>query len=158
VGGALPDAAIALNKVLGKLYWGNGPLPIPGFYNKVRPLGDKERAAVRKLPWDDKKFREEVGVVPSARYAMEEGLSVYEQTWRRPAVTVIAQEASSLKGASNQVLPKATAILSCRIVPDMDPGEVVKQIQAYLAADAPWGVEVKVEQLGAHCNWWMTDP
>ena len=46
------------------------------------------------------------------------GLGVYEQTWRRPAVTVIAQEASSIKGASNQVLPKATAIVSCRIVPD----------------------------------------
>jgi acetylornithine deacetylase/succinyl-diaminopimelate desuccinylase-like protein len=157
-GGALPDAALALNKVLAKLYWENGPLPIPGFYDKVRPLTEKEKAAVRKLPWDDRKFREEVGVVPSAKYALETGLNVYEQTWRRPAITVIAQEASSLKGASNQVLPKASAILSCRIVPDMDPMDVVKQLQAFLAADAPWGVEVKVSQLGAHCNWWMTDP
>src|SRR5205814_388582 len=84
---------------------------------------------------------EDVEVVPSARYAMEDGLSVYEQTWRRPAVTVIAQEASSIKGASNQVLPKASAIVSCRMVPDMDAGEVVRQLQAYLSADAPWGVE-----------------
>lgn len=158
VGGALPDAALALNKVLAKLYWGNGKLPVPGFYDKVRPLTDKERAAVRKLPWDDAKFRTEVGVVPGAKYAMEDGLSMYEQTWRRPAVTVIAQEASSLKGASNQVLPKASAIVSCRIVPDMDPADVVAQLKAYLEADAPWGVEVKVNQLGAHCNWWMTDP
>jgi acetylornithine deacetylase/succinyl-diaminopimelate desuccinylase-like protein len=157
-GGALPDAAIALNVVLSRLYWGNGKVPVPGFYDKVRPLTDKERAAVRKLPWDDGKFRTDVGVVPSARYAMENGLGVYEQTWRRPAVTVIAQEASSLKGASNQVLPKATAIVSCRIVPDMDPEEVVRQMQAYLQADAPWGVEVAVTQLGAHCKWWMTDP
>ncbi|HET6575054.1 MAG TPA: M20/M25/M40 family metallo-hydrolase [Fimbriiglobus sp.] len=157
-GGALPDAAIALNKVLAKLYWENGPLPIPGFYDKVRPLTDKERAAIRKLPWNEAKFREELGVVPSARLVMEDGLSFYEQTWRRPAVTVIAQEASSLKGASNQVLPKASAIVSCRIVADMQPEEVVKQLQAYLSANAPWGVEVKVAHLGAHCNWWMTDP
>ncbi len=157
-GGALPDAAIALNKVLSRLYWENGPLPIPGLYDKVRPLTDKERAAIRKLPWDEAKFREEIGVVPSARLVMEDGLSMYEQTWRRPAVTVIAQEASSLKGASNQVLPKASAIVSCRIVADMEPEEVVKQLHAYLSADAPWGVEVKVTQLGAHCNWWMTDP
>jgi acetylornithine deacetylase/succinyl-diaminopimelate desuccinylase-like protein len=158
VGGALPDAALALNVVLAKLFWGNGKLPVPGFYDKVRPLTDKERTAIRKLPWDDEKFRKEVGVLPSAKYALEEGLSVYEQTWRRPAVTVIAQEASSLKGASNQVLPKAAAIVSCRIVPDMDPAEVVKQLQAYLQADAPWGVEVKVTQHGAGCGWWMTDP
>ncbi len=158
VGGALPDAALALNVVLAKLFWGNGKLPIPGFYDKVRPLTDKERTAMRKLPWDDDKFRKEIGVLPSAKYALEEGLGVYEQTWRRPAVTVIAQEASSLKGASNQVLPKASAIVSCRIVPDMDPADVVKQLQAYLQADAPWGVEVKVTQHGAGCNWWMTDP
>lgn len=157
-GGVLPDAAIALNKVLSKLYWGNGPIPVPGLYDKVRPLTDKERAAIRKLPWNEAKFREEIGVVSSAKFATEDGLSMYEQTWRRPAVTVIAQEASSLKGASNQVLPKASAIVSCRIVADMEPEEVVRQLQAYLSADAPWGVEVRVAQLGAHCNWWMTDP
>ena len=48
-GGALPDAAIALNNILGRLYWDNGPLPIDGYYNKVRPLTDKERTAFRKL-------------------------------------------------------------------------------------------------------------
>lgn len=158
VGGALPDAALALNKVLAKLFWGNGPVPIPALYDKVRPLTERERAAMRRLPWNEAKFRADVGVVSSARFTTEEGLSFYEQTWRRPAVTVIAQEASSLKGASNQVLPKASAIVSCRIVADMEPEEVVRQLQAYLSADAPWGVEVKVAQLGAHCNWWMTDP
>ena len=70
------------------------------------------------------KFRKDLGVragVPGSRWRT--GCSVYEQTWRRPAVTVIAQEASSIKGASNQVLPKASAIVSCRIVPDQEPGE-----------------------------------
>ena len=157
-GGALPDAALALNVVLSKLYWGHGPLKIPGYYDSVRVLTDKERAAFRKLPWDDAKFRQEIGVLPGAKFAMEEGYGVYESTWRRPSVTVIAQEASSLKGASNQVLPKASAIVSCRIVPDQDPAEVVKQLQDYLQADAPWGVEVKVTQHGAGCKWWMTDP
>ena len=157
-GGALPDAALALNVVLSKLYWGNGPLKIPGYYDSVRVLTDKERAAFRKLPWDDAKFRQEIGVLPGAKFAMEEGYGVYESTWRRPSVTVIAQEASSLKGASNQVLPKASAIVSCRIVPDQDPAEVVRQLQDYLQADAPWGVEVKVTQHGAGCKWWMTDP
>ena len=43
-------------------------------------------------------------------------------------MTVIAQEASSIKGASNQVLPKAAAIVSCRIVPDQDPKQVFEQL------------------------------
>ncbi len=157
-GGALPDAALALNVVLARLFWGNGPLDIPAFYESVRGLTDKERAAFRKLPWDDAKFRTEIGVLPGAKFAMETGNSVYETTWRRPSCTVIAQEASSIKGASNQVLPKASAIVSCRIVPDQVPEQVVKQLRDVLQADAPWGVDVKVTQHGAGCNWWMTDP
>lgn len=157
-GGALPDSALALNKVLSKLYWGDGPVPVPGFYDNVRPMTDKEKAAFKKLPWDDRKMRHELGMVPSARLATEAGLGVYEQTWRRPSVTIIAQEASTIKGASNQVLPQARAIVSCRIVPDMDPIKVASQLKAFLEADAPWGVEVKVTPHGAPCQWWMTDP
>lgn len=157
-GGAVPDAALALNVVLSKLFAPNAPLPVPGLYDSVRPTTDKEKAAFRKLPWDDAKFRKELGVLPGAKFAMEDGLSVYEQTWRRPSTTVIAQEASSIKGASNQVLPKAAAIVSCRIVPDQKPAEVVAQMQAYLSANPPYGCEVKVTQHGAGGDWWMTDP
>jgi len=157
-GGALADAAIALNMILGRLYWGNGPLPIDGYYNKVRQLTEKERAAFRKLPGDESKWRKDCGVLPGTRFAMETGLNVYEQTWRRPAITVIAQEASTIKGASNQVLPTASALVSCRIVPDQDPKEVFEQLRAHLTKDPPWGVEVKVEQAGGPVDWWMTDP
>jgi cysteinylglycine-S-conjugate dipeptidase len=157
-GGSVPDAALALNAVLGRLYWKNGPLPIPGYYDRVRPMTDKEKAATRKLPFDEAAFRREIGLVPSVRLAMEAGLNEYEQTWRRPAVTVIAQEASSIKGASNQVLPKASALVSCRLVPDQDPREAFDQLAAFLTADAPWGVEVTVTPHGPPVNWWMTDP
>jgi len=92
------------------------------------------------------------------KFANEKGCHPYEQTWRRPAVTIIAQEASSIKGASNQVLPVASAVVSCRIVPDQEPAEVFQQIKDFLLKDPPWGVEVKVKKLGPSVNWWMTDP
>lgn len=157
-GGSVPDAAIALNAILGRLYSANRPLPIPGFYDRVRVLTEKERQAFRKLPFDAEKFKNEIGMVSSARFAMENGLTHYEQTWRRPAVTVIAEEASSIKGASNQVLPKAAALVSCRMVPDQDPQQVLEQLTAFFTADPPWGVEVKVTPHGPPVNWWMTDP
>ncbi|HZV03516.1 MAG TPA: M20/M25/M40 family metallo-hydrolase [Gemmataceae bacterium] len=157
-GGALADAALALNIVLSRLYWGNGPLPIPHFYDKVRPLTPREREAIVHLPFEEAKVREDLGILPEVRFALEGNTSVYEQTWRKPAVTVIAQEASSIKGASNQVLPSAKAIVSCRIVPDQDPQEVYEQLKAVLTADPPWGVRVTVKQLGQAVKWWMTDP
>jgi len=157
-GGALPDAAIALNTILGRLYWDNGPLPIPGFYDQVRPLTEKERAAFNRLPFDEQKFRDSIGMVPGAKFAIEMGYNDYGQTWRRPAITVIAQEASSIKGASNQVLPTASAILSCRIVPDQKPEHVLEKLTAFLTTNPPWGCEVRVTHLGPPVEWWMTDP
>jgi cysteinylglycine-S-conjugate dipeptidase len=91
------------------------------------------------------------------RFATEHGVHPYEQTWRNPSATVIALEASSIKGASNQVLPKASAIVSCRIVPDQEPQEVYEQLKTFLTKDPPWGVQVTVKPAG-DVKWWMTDP
>ncbi len=156
-GGMLADAALALNVILSRLYWDHGPLPIPHFYDKVRPLTDAERQMFRSLPGDEAKWRRDMGVLPHVQFATEANQHAHEQTWRRPSITIIAQEASSIKGASNQVLPRAAAIVSCRIVPDQDPADVFEQIQAFLTTDPPWGVQVTVKPHGA-VKWWMTDP
>jgi acetylornithine deacetylase/succinyl-diaminopimelate desuccinylase-like protein len=156
-GGALADAALALDVILARLYWDHGKLPIPHFYDKVRPMTQKERQALKSLPGDEAKWRKDFGILPSVRFATEKNCHPYEQTWRKPAITIIAQEASSIKGASNQVLPKASAIVSCRIVPDQDPDQVFQQIKAFLTKDPPWGVKVTVQPQGT-VKWWMTDP
>ena len=113
---------------------------------------------MRSLPFDENKLRRDLGILPNVRLALEKGSQLYEQTWRKPAVTVIAQEASSIKGASNQVLPKASAIVSCRIVPDQDPNQVFQQLHDFLIKDPPWGVKVTVKPFGPPVKWWMTDP
>lgn len=158
VGGALADAALALNVLLARLHWGNGPLPIPHFYDRLRKLGPRERQSLAALPGSEAKWREDCGVLPGVRFSTENGTSIYEQTWCKPSITIIAQEASSLKGASNQVLPSASAIVSCRIVPDQEPAEVFEQIKAVLVQDPPWGVRVNVKPYGPPVKWWMTDP
>jgi acetylornithine deacetylase/succinyl-diaminopimelate desuccinylase-like protein len=157
-GGALADAALALDVLLARLYWDRGPLPVPGLYDRVRPLTASERQTIAALPGEEARFREELGILPGVSFTTEQGSNVYEQTWRKPAVTVIAQEASSIKGASNQVLPRAAAIVSCRIVPDQDPDEVFEHLKAVLTKDPPWGVQVTVKPAGRPVKWWMTDP
>ena len=158
VGGALADAAIALNVILARLYSEKGAIPVPGLYDDVRPLTALEKAAFEKLPTDDGRLRQELGVLDGVSLAIEPGRTFYEQTSRRPALTVIAQEASSLKGASNQVLSKASAIVSCRLVPDQDPAKVVKAVTAFLTANPPWGAKVSVTLRDQPNPWWMVDP
>lgn len=157
-GGALPDAAIALNKILGRLCWDNGPLPVPGMYDGVRKLTEAEKQDFAKLPAEEEAWRTNYGLLPGVRFAMQKGHTIAEQTWRFPSVTVIAQAASSIASASNQVLPTAKAIVSCRIVPDQDPEQVYQALKAALTADPPWGVQVHVEPHGPPVKWWMTDP
>ena len=157
-GGTLADSAIALNVILARLYWGNKKLKVPGMYDGVRKMTKMERDALKKLPGNDELWRKICGVLPGVSLAMEEGTDAYEQTWRKPAVTVIAQEASSIKQASNQVLPRAEAIVSCRIVPDQDPEQVYGALKEYLENDPPWGVKVTVTPAGSAVKWWMTDP
>ena len=89
--------------------------------------------------------------------ALENKVHPNEATWRKPSITVIVQEASSMRNKSNQVLPTAQAYISCRIVPDQDPDEVYEQIKALLVKDPPWGVKVEVKPTGK-LKWWMTDP
>jgi acetylornithine deacetylase/succinyl-diaminopimelate desuccinylase-like protein len=156
-GGMLADAALALNVILSRLYWKNGKIPVPGLYDKVRKLTGTEKRAFRRLPGHEEKMREDMGVLPDVNLALENRTHPYEQTWRRPSATIIALEASSIKGASNQVLPTARAIVSCRIVPDQEPEEVFEQIKAVLTKDPPWGVKVTVKPHGS-LKWWMTDP
>jgi acetylornithine deacetylase/succinyl-diaminopimelate desuccinylase-like protein len=157
-GGALADSAIALNVILARLFWDNGKVPVPGLYDGVRPVSAAERKTFASIPFDEAKMRTDLGLLPGVRLAMEGDTSLYEQTWRKPAVTVIAQEASSIKQASNQVLPRASAIVSCRIVPDQDPQRVFEALKAALTKDPPWGVKVTVKPAGGPVKWWMTDP
>jgi len=157
-GGAFADSALALAKVLSRLCWEDGPIPIQGFYDSVKPLTDSERKVIESLPVDSDGLRKSLGVPDHVKFALQKGKSIYEQTWRHPAVTVIAIEASNIKGASNQVLPTASALVSCRIVPDQDPKHVEELLRKALSADAPWGVEVKVTAHGNSVDWWMTDP
>ena len=157
-GGAFADSALALAKVLSRLCWEDGPIPIPGFNDSVKPLTDSERKVIESLPVDADALRKSLGVPDHVKFALQKGKSIYEQTWRHPAVTVIAIEASNIKGASNQVLPTASALVSCRIVPDQDPKHVEELLCKALSADSPWGVEVKVTAHGSSVDWWMTDP
>ena len=60
-----------------------------------QPLG----LEMQWLTGDEARWRQDYGILPGVRFAVEGNGHVYEQTWRKPAVTVIAQEAAANLGA-----------------------------------------------------------
>src|SRR5512138_2153107 len=64
-GGPLPDAAIALARILAGLVDAEGRIAIPGIYDRVRPLSKEQRDAIAALPLGADDFRRLARMRPS---------------------------------------------------------------------------------------------
>ncbi len=161
-GGPIPDAAMALCRMVAGLSNEDGTIAIPELYRKLRPLTIEERTAIGSLPSDEATFRAQAGLLDGvARHGDLEGNSPsanpWEMIWRRPSLAVTAIQASSRKDARNIINEAAWARVGIRIVPDLQPGEVQDLLVQKLKAIAPWGVHVEVRPESA-AGWWYTDP
>ncbi|MEK6706013.1 MAG: M20/M25/M40 family metallo-hydrolase [Bdellovibrionota bacterium] len=155
-GGPVPDPAIALSKMLSTLVDGDGQIAVPGVLDDVRPLTKSEVAELNRIPFDEAEFRKQAGLVPGARLlggAQSGCLNPLVQIWRQPSLTVNAIQASSRKQAANIINDIAWAKVTVRLVPDMDPAKICKQLEAFLRKIAPWGVEVGVHVEAASPAW-----
>lgn len=157
-GGAMADAAVILASTLARLGLNPNGVPVPGFDANLAPVTPAEKELYAGLPFEESKARADLGILDGVSFATPEGRTFYEQTWRHPTATVIAMQASTIQGASNQVLPTAEAVVSCRIVPNMDPTKTFQQLKTYLEKDAPFGAKVEVEPYGPPVSWWSTNP
>ncbi|MBM4374179.1 MAG: M20/M25/M40 family metallo-hydrolase [Deltaproteobacteria bacterium] len=156
-GGPVPDAVMAMCKVLATLTDAHGRVTIDGVDAGLRPLDDAQKKRLAALPYEEAVFREEAGVLEGVELCKGDGGSAYELMWHRPSIAVSALEAAPLKGASNQIVDSARARIGVRTVPDMDGRAVADALCAHLKAHAPWGVQVATKIEGAG-NWWITDP
>jgi acetylornithine deacetylase/succinyl-diaminopimelate desuccinylase-like protein len=154
-GGPVPDATMALCKMLASLTNADGTIAIPGILEKVKPLTKAEQQSIANLPGDLETFRRQAGLVPGAQ-VMGNGRHPWETNWRQPSLVVNALQASSKKDARNIVCDAAWARVGVRLVPDLEPDDVQQRLVAALKAAAPWGVEVSIKaEPGA--KWWYTD-
>jgi cysteinylglycine-S-conjugate dipeptidase len=156
-GGAVPDPVRILCRLLDDLRARDGRIGVPGLYRRVAPPGAAVRRRLRRLPFSEAAFRRGAGMRPGTRLEREKGVSVYEQLWTRPSLTVIAIEAHPLHGAANQILDSARARLSLRTVPNMDSQEAGEQLVRKLTAKPPAGAHVAA-RITRSTPWWTTEP
>jgi acetylornithine deacetylase/succinyl-diaminopimelate desuccinylase-like protein len=156
-GGAVPDPVRILCRLLDDLRAADGSLAVPGLYRRVARPSEAVRRRLRRLPFSEAAFRRGAGLLPGAHLERERGVSVYEQLWTRPSLTVIAIEAHPLEGASNQILDAARARISLRTVPRMDAREAGEQLIRKLTTRPPAGAEVKA-RIVRSTPWWTTEP
>jgi acetylornithine deacetylase/succinyl-diaminopimelate desuccinylase-like protein len=156
-GGPIPDPVQVLSRLIAGLTGKKGEIDVPGLYAKVAKPSAKQRARLRALPFDERKFKKDAGLLKGAALAGEKGYTVYEQIWTRPSLTVIAMESHAIQGSSNQIVDSARARLSLRIVPNMDGKDAGRRLVKKLTAAPPHGVRVMAKVVGT-TPWWTTDP
>jgi acetylornithine deacetylase/succinyl-diaminopimelate desuccinylase-like protein len=154
-GGPVPDAAMALCRMLASLTDADGRIAIKGIWDKVRPLTAEEAKSIASLPGDEQHFRAQAGLLDGVERLG--GGHPWEINWRQPSLAVNAMVASDRKNARNIINESAWARVGIRIVPDLDAHEVETALIAHLKAAAPWGVQVEIHKESA-AGWWYTDP
>jgi cysteinylglycine-S-conjugate dipeptidase len=155
-GGPIPDALTATVQLLATLHDDRGAIAVDGFADDVRAPSDDERARLAALE-DPAAFRSEARVLDGIEWIGDEALGVWERVWMQPTITPIGIDAPSVTEASNTLLAKVRAKLSCRFAPGQDPDRAMRVLADHLRANAPWGTEVTVE-IGERNPAWVTEP
>ncbi len=131
-GGVAPDALTALCRLLATLHDEQGNVAIAGLHHGPGP----------DLEYPPDRLREESGVLDGVDY-LGSG-SVVERLWNRPAVAVIALDATPVARASNTLIPSARAKISLRVAPGDDAPHALQRLRAHLIEHAPWNARVTV--------------
>jgi acetylornithine deacetylase/succinyl-diaminopimelate desuccinylase-like protein len=150
-GGAVPNPATVLARLLASLHDDRGRVAIEGFYDQVVEWDAATREGIRALPFDEEGYREEVG---AAELTGEEGYSTLERLWIRPTCEINGLLSGYTEEGAKTVLPaRAMAKVSFRLVPDQDPEEVAHLLRRHLQRLAPASVVVDVHELHRGLPW-----
>ena len=85
----------------------------------MRALQDEERAEWKRLPFNETRYRKELG---APKLFGESGYTTLERVWARPTFEVNGLLAGFTGEGAKTVIPAtAMAKVSMRLVPDQDP-------------------------------------
>jgi acetylornithine deacetylase/succinyl-diaminopimelate desuccinylase-like protein len=150
-GGAVANPAMVLAQVLSQMKDKGGRVKIDGFYDDVVALRDEERAEWARLPFNEKKYKQELG---APKLFGETGYTTLERTWARPTFEVNGLLSGFTGEGAKTVLPAvAMAKVSMRLVPNQDPQKIGDLFEAYLKDVTPKTVELKITRMHGGKPW-----
>jgi cysteinylglycine-S-conjugate dipeptidase len=130
-GGVVPDALMALSRLLATLHDDQGRVTVDGIVSEE---------VEESLDFPEELARSQTGAVDGLKL-IGEG-SIPSRMWTRPAVSVLAIDAPTTAEAINQLVPVARAKVSMRIPPGQDTKAALEALKAHLEANVPWGAQL----------------
>ena len=146
-GGAIPNPAAGIARLVAALHDDAGKVQVPGFYDDVLQLTETERDLFAKVPGDDGEF---LKVAQSRALHGEAGFSTLERIGARPTAEVNGI-GGGYQGAGHKTIVPSDAFvkLSFRLVADQDPAKIIKGVDQFVSEHTPEGVTAHIEWEGA---------
>jgi acetylornithine deacetylase/succinyl-diaminopimelate desuccinylase-like protein len=145
-GGPAMNPIRALVHALAALHDRNGRVRVPAFYDGIVP---PTRAQLRQWHALGLSARHLLAPVGLAEPAGEKKRSVVEQLWSRPTLEFNGVTGGYQGTGSKTVIPsKASAKITCRLVPGQNPDKVLMAVQAFIRERLP--ADCRAEFVGNH--------
>ncbi|MEJ2540675.1 MAG: dipeptidase [Gemmatimonadota bacterium] len=147
-GGAVPNPVHVLAELVASFHDPRGRVAVEGFYDDVRDVPEEMREAWASMGYDEEAFQRSAG---GAALVGEPGYSTPERIWIRPCLDVNGIVGGYTGPGKKTVLPgRASAKVSCRLVPDQDPQRILELLRRHIHHHVPAGVGVRVEAYQAN--------
>jgi acetylornithine deacetylase/succinyl-diaminopimelate desuccinylase-like protein len=145
-GGSATNPVNVLARLLGDLHDASGRIQVPGFYDKVKPIGAAQRAEWQALGFDENAFLQGIGLTAPGGEAGVHGL---ERLWARPTADINGMWGGYTGPGSKTIIPsQASAKVSFRLVPDQDPHAVFEGFKRFIADRLPAGMQSSFQAFG----------
>jgi acetylornithine deacetylase/succinyl-diaminopimelate desuccinylase-like protein len=144
-GGAVANPINILTQMIASLTDENNHITIPGFYDDVLEVPQKEREMMAKAPFEVEEYKKAIDI---RDVHGEKGYSTNERTGIRPSLDVNGIWGGYTgEGAKTVIASTAHAKISMRLVPDQDHHKIAQLFDKHFKAIAPDSVRVEVEEL-----------
>ncbi|MGW0856689.1 dipeptidase [Streptomyces sp. NPDC002690] len=137
-GGAVPNPATEVARLVAALHDEHGRVTVPGFYDGVAELTDTERALFAELPFDESTW---LRTAKSTAASGEDGYSTLERVWARPTAEVNGIGGGYQGAGSKTIIPASALVkISFRLVDGQEPDRVEKLVRTWAEERMPAGI------------------
>ena len=134
-GGSVANPCNVLARLIGQLHDDQGRIQVPGFYDDVTELLPEERKQWAALPFDEAEYLKSLG---SPAAFGEAGYTTLERRWARPTCDVNGLTGGYQGEGPKTIVPaKATAKITCRLVPNQRNEVIIAALEKFLRDRCP---------------------
>lgn len=145
-GGAVPNPATEVARLAAALHDDDRRVTIPGFYDGVIELTDRERALLAELPFDEAAW---LRTAKSHAALGESGHSTLERIWARPTAEINGIHSGYGGPGGKTIVPSSAQLkFSFRLVAGQDTARIQRLFTDWVAERLPAGVRHEISFWG----------